>query len=296
MTKLKSNLRRNISDDDLFQSRRSFIFAPGTRPELVPKAIQSGADIVCVELEDGVAPHDKESARNNVTGLFENHAHDKSVELVVRMNSLRCKYGLDDLTAFLEMEVPPTTIMLPKVECAEEVKLVDDLLSEKNLEVELHLIIETNLGLEASIDIALASTRTSALFFGGVDMAADLRCNGDWNSLLYARSKVVHAAATAKIDSLDVPYLDLEDEAGLRDQAVLARDLGFSGKGSIHPKQIPVINEVFTPSEAEIKYAEKVIKAFDAADSGLVVVDGKLIEKPVLREMKRKLSIMKRIR
>jgi len=90
-----------------------------------------------------------------------------------------------------------------------------------------------------------------------------------------------------------VPFLDLNDEEGLREQAVLAKDLGFSGKGSIHPKQIPIINEIFTPSPAEIEYAEKVVKAFNATDSGLVLVDGKLIEKPVLREMKRKLSIAK---
>ena len=278
---------------DSFQSRRSFIFTPGTRPELVSKAIDSGADIVCLELEDGVAPQDKQNARNNVVSLFETGYKSETVELVVRINSLRSKYGLEDLNAFLEMEAPPPAIMLPKVNCAEEIKVVDDLLSERDLETRLHIIIETNLGLEASIDIAQASPRIDALFFGGVDMAADLRCSGNWNSLLFARSKVVHAAATGKIDSLDVPFLDLSDEDGLREQAVLAKDLGFTGKGSIHPKQIPVINEIFTPSTSEIEYAEKVVKAFNATDSGLVLVDGKLIEKPVLREMKRKLSIAK---
>ena len=282
-----------MKERDSFQSRRSFIFTPGTRPELVSKAIDCGADIVCLELEDGVAPQDKNLARNNVVSLFENGYKSESTELVVRINSLRCKYGLEDLNTFLEMKTPPPTIMLPKVDCADEIQMIDALLSERELDTRLHIIIETNQGLEASIDIAQASPRIDALFFGGVDMAADLRCSGDWNSLLFARSKVVHAAATAKIDSLDVPFLDLNDEGGLREQAVLAKDLGFSGKGSIHPKQIPIINEIFTPSPAEIDYAEKVVKAFNASDSGLVLVDGKLIEKPVLREMKRKLSIAK---
>ena len=109
---------------------------------------------------------------------------------------------------------------------------------------------------------------------------------------MYARSKVVHAAATASIDSLDVPFLDLNDEDGLREQATLAKDLGFSGKGSIHPKQIPIINSIFTPSSEEIEHALRIIEEFEKADSGLVVVDGKLIEKPVLREMKRKLAFL----
>ena len=114
-------------------------------------------------------------------------------------------------------------------------------------------------------------------------MSADLGCNGDWISLLYARSRVVHAAAGAGIDSIDVPFLDLEDMEGMRQEAQKSKNLGFSGKGSIHPKQIALLNKVFTPSESEIEYANKVIKAFNEAADGLVVVDGKLIEKPVLR-------------
>ena len=114
-------------------------------------------------------------------------------------------------------------------------------------------------------------------------MSADLGCNGDWYSLLYARSRLVHAAAGAEIDSIDVPFLDLDDMEGMENEAKKSKDLGFSGKGSIHPKQINSLNQIFTPSEEEIIYANKVIKAFNDADDGLVVVDGKLIEKPVLR-------------
>lgn len=281
-----------MKEDKDFQSRRSFIFTPGTRPELLSKAFKSGADIVCLELEDGVSPNDKKTARQNVVALFETGPERSHCELVVRINSIRSRFGLDDLIAFLDMKTPPLTLMLPKVECGEEVKVIDDLLSERNQQVKLQVIIETNKGLEACSEIAQSSSRITALFFGGVDMSADLRCSGDWGSLLYARSKVVHAAATASIDSLDVPFLDLNDEDGLREQATLAKDLGFSGKGSIHPKQIPIINSIFTPSSEEIEHALRIIKEFEKADSGLVVVDGKLIEKPVLREMKRKLAFL----
>ena len=108
-------------------------------------------------------------------------------------------------------------------------------------------------------------------------MSADLGCNGDWMSLLYARSRVVHAAAGAGIDSIDVPFLDLEDMEGMRQEAQKSKNLGFSGKGSIHPKQIALLNKVFTPSGSEIEYANKVIKAFNEAADGLVVVDLSLI-------------------
>ena len=126
-------------------------------------------------------------------------------------------------------------------------------------------------------------------------MAAELRCRNAWEPLLYARSRVVHAAASAGVDVIDVPYLDLDDPDGMEQEAELARDLGFCGKGAIHPKQIAILNRVFTPSEAQIAHAERILKAFADADTGLVVVDGKLIEKPVLREMQRLLSIAERI-
>ena len=274
-----------------FQSRRSFIFTPGTRPELLSKAFESGADIVCLELEDGVAPDEKNEARQNVVKLLKSAPVREACELVVRVNSLRTRFGLDDLVAFLDTP-PPLTIMLPKVESEDEVKIIDDLFLESNQQINLQVIIETNKGLEACFEIAQSSPNITALFFGGVDMAADLRCSGTWDSLLYARSKLVHAAAAANIDSLDVPFLDLNDENGLLEQATLAKELGFSGKGAIHPKQIPVINSIFTPSPEEIAYAVRVIEEFKKAESGLVVLDGKLIEKPVLREMERKLAFM----
>jgi (S)-citramalyl-CoA lyase len=109
--------------------------------------------------------------------------------------------------------------------------------------------------------------------------------------LIYARSRVVHASASAGLDVLDVPYLDLDDLQGMKKEAERVRDLGFTGKGSIHPKQIAALNEVFTPSKEKISRARSVISEFEAADTGLVVIDGKLVEKPVLREMYRIVSI-----
>ena len=274
--------------------RRSFIFTPGLRPEMYPKALATGADIVCVELEDGIAPRDKPAARANAMKLFESPQADDGVERVVRINSLREGFGMADVQAVLATDTPPPALMLPKVRTPDEVALLDDLLSERGHDTRLHVIIETNAGLEAAYDIAHCSPRIDALFFGGVDMAAELRCENAWEPLLYARSRVVHAAAGAGLDAIDVPWLDLEDPEGMERAAIQARELGFSGKGAVHPRQIAALNAVFTPSAERIARARHIIAEFEAADTGLVVIDGKLVEKPVLREMHRIVAIADR--
>lgn len=275
--------------------RRSFIFSPGLRPEMFPKALACGTDIVCVELEDGIAPKDKDEARKSALSLFEQPQADDGVERIVRINCLREAFGLADVQAILSTETPPPALMLPKVRTPEEIVWLDDLLTERGHDTRLHIIIETNHGLEAAFDIAHCSNRIDALFFGGVDMAAELRCDNQWESLLYARSRVVHAAASAGLDVIDVPYLDLEDPDGMKIAAQQAKALGFSGKGAIHPKQIAALNEVFTPTEDEIARAQHITTTFEQADTGLVVIDGKLIEKPVLRDMYRVLAIAERV-
>ena len=272
--------------------RRSFIFTPGLRPDMYPKALASGADIVCVELEDGIAPADKAEARTRAMALFEQPQADDGVERMVRVNSLRERAGIEDMHAVIASATPPPALMLPKVRTPDEVRLVDDLLSEAGHSTRLHVIIETNAGLEAAHDIAHCSGRLEALFFGGVDMAAELRCRNEWEPLLYARSRVADGAGLAVID---VPYLDLDDPDGMRVAAEQARDLGFSGKGAIHPRQIAALNTVFTPSPDEVRRARRIIDEFEQANTGLVVIDGKLIEKPVLRDMYRILAIADRV-
>lgn len=277
------------------QPRRSFIFSPGLRPDMFPKALASGADIVCVELEDGIAPKDKDDARRLAFSLFEQPQADDGVERIVRINCVREAFGLADVQAVLTTDTPPPALMLPKVRTPEEVVWLDDLLTERGHDTRLHVIIETNIGLEAAFEIAHCSSRIDALFFGGVDMAAELRCENAWEPLLYARSRVIHAAASAGLDVIDVPYLDLDDPAGMTIAAKQAKALGFSGKGSVHPRQIAALNAVFTPMAEEIERARRITKAFVEADTGLVVIDGKLIEKPVLRDMYRILAIADRI-
>ncbi len=271
--------------------RRSFIFTPGLKPEMFPKALASGADMVCIELEDGIAPKDKEEARNKALKLFEVAQADDGVERILRINSMRERFGIEDVLAILATDTPPPSLMMPKVQSPDEIIMLDQLLTERGHKTRLHVIIETNAGLEAAYEIANCSSRIEAMFFGGVDMAAELRCENNWQQLIYARSRVVHAAASAGLDVIDVPYLNLQDLDGMCDEAKKAKDLGFAGKGSVHPKQIAALNDIFTPSKDNITRARRVIKTFEDADTGLVVIDGKLIEKPVMREMYRIVAI-----
>ena len=267
--------------------RRSFIFTPGLKPEMFSKAIASGADMVCIELEDGIAIKDKDEARKNTIDALKTLEVKNDVELVVRINCQRTKFGLLDLEAFISSKI--------KVKAFEEITFIDDLLTDCNLDTDLHVIMETNEALENIYDIAHASKRIVALYFGGVDMAAELRVENKPENLVYARSKLVHAGASVGVDVIDVPYLDLENMDGLKKEAEFVKNLGFTGKGSIHPKQINILNEIFTPSQKEISHAKKIIDQFNKSDTGLVVIDGKLIEKPVLREMQRKILVADKI-
>ena len=275
--------------------RRSFIFTPGLKPEMFPKAIASGADMVCIELEDGIAIKDKNEARKNTIEALKNLEVKSGVELVVRVNCQRTKFGLLDLEAFISSKLPVKALMLPKVKTPDEITFIDDLLTDSGLDTDLHVIMETNEALESIYEIAHASKRIVALYFGGVDMAAELRVPNEYKNLIYARSKLVHAGASVGVDVIDVPYLDLDDMDGMKKESELVRDLGFTGKGSIHPKQINILNEIFTPSKDEIMKAKKIVDQFNESNTGLVVIDGKLIEKPVLREMQRKILIAEKI-
>ena len=272
-----------MEEKKYIQKRRSFIFCPGNRPDMIPKALSSRADMVCIDLEDAIIPDHKSIARIKTVKAFDNLSIPKGVEILIRINDVNSQDGIEDIEAILNTNITVSGLMLPKIQSVEEIIILENKIKDKNKDLNLHIIIETNRGLEKAWDIAQSSSLIKSLLFGGVDMSADLGCNGDWFSLLYARSKVVHAAAGAGIDSIDVPFLDLGDMEGMNNEAKKSKNLGFSGKGSIHPKQIDQLNQVFTPSEEEVAYANKVIKAFNNASDGLVVVDGKLIEKPVLR-------------
>jgi len=277
--------------DRPFQPRRSLLFVPGLRTDRVAKAAAAGADIVCIDLEDAIAPAHKNAARTQTLAFLADGIDTGAAELVVRINGLRTRDGLDDVRALLDCPSPPPAIALTKVETADEVRWLDTILDGSCAHIRFHVIIETNDGLEDCYRIARACPRIDSLFFGAVDMSAELRSDLDWGSLLYARSRLVHAAAGAALDLLDVPHLDLNDATGLETAARASAALGFTGKAAIHPRQIPAIHDAFSPGPEQVAHARRVVDAFAQSDDGLVVIDGKLIEKPVLRSMRRVLAV-----
>ena len=276
-------------------SRRSFIFTPPLKINMFDKAVKSGVDIVCLELEDGIAPSDKLFARQNALKIINKKKDYNNIEVLIRINSIREIFGILDITAILNNKTQPDGLLVPKIKSPEELKILDNLFTEKKLNTKFHAIIETNLGLEKANEIAASTDRLEALFFGAVDMSAELRCLNSWNNLLYARSKVVHAAASKQLDVIDVPFLDLDNLKKMKEEATNSKNLGFTGKGAIHPKQIKILNNVFTPTLKEVKKAKKIISLFEKSSSGLVLYEGKLIEKPVLREMYRVVNIYNKV-
>jgi len=283
------------SADQPIRPRRSLLFVPALRPDRYAKALEAGADIVCVDMEDAVALERKDEGRRLALPLFVQDAKVQA-ERMVRINALATLHGLKDLQAILECPVPPPSIMVPKVRSAEEIQLLDALLSTASTRhIRFCVIIETNQALERVHEIARASDRIDSLILGAVDMSADLRCEKSWEPLLYTRSRLVHAAASAGIDLLDVPFLNLDDPEGLRQEASSCVRLGFTGKASIHPNQLPIIHEAFTPTPEQIAKARRVVAAFQQSKTGLVVLDGELIELPVVRSMYRVIAIAERV-
>ena len=270
--------------------RRSLLFVPGLRPDRFAKALNAGADIVCVDIEDAVALPRKQEARELTMPLFATPAPD-NVETMVRINPLSSEEGLEDILALKQCEVPPAAIMIAKPGSAAEIELYDELLSGNCAGIRFHVIIESTDGLASVDDIARSSDRIDSLLFGAVDMSADLRAAKKWETMLYARSRVVHAAARYDHDLLDVPWLDLDDQDGLVVEAQASNELGFTGKASIHPKQVPIINKVFSPSAEDVERARRIVAEFANNTTGLLVVDGELIERPVLRTMHRILAV-----
>jgi len=267
---------------------RSLLFAPANRPDIHDKALASGADIVCLDLEDAVPPADKASARSTATSFLTDAS---GPHRVVRINGLRSADGLRDIIALLDGNPTGGTVFLPKVATADEVRITDELITEATAPLKIGVLIESLEGLQNAIAILQASPRISFAMFGAVDYAAELGVEVAHEPLLHARTTLVHAAKLAGVDVLDVPCLAFRDDEAVASEALAARKLGFTGKAALHPSNLTILNTTFSPSGADIAYAEKVIALYTESPNGLAVLDGKLIEKPVIRSLLRILAL-----
>lgn len=270
--------------------RRSMLFLPGNSPNILLNADFLGSDSVILDLEDAVAPTEKDSARILVRNGI--RALEYTREVIVRINPVDSPYWEKDLAAIIP--VKPDMIMPTKVSCAGDVKIISDriaLLEEacgfENGTVKLIPLIETALGVEKAFEIASADSRVAAIFLGGEDLTADLRCKRtkEGQEIFYARSRMVMAARAAGVDVYDTPWTDVEDYDGLVADARFAKSLGFTGKASISPRHIPFINEVFSPTREEIQYAKDVFETIEKAKAegkGVVSLRGKMIDAPIV--------------
>ncbi|MFW5934251.1 MAG: HpcH/HpaI aldolase/citrate lyase family protein [Halolamina sp.] len=272
-------------------ARRSLLFSPGDRPELMRKAPEAGADTVCFDLEDAVAPDRREAAREAVHEVLADPSFDPDCEVTVRVSvdaAADIDALLDDGTVRLD------GVMVPKVAEPADVQWIADLLDEHDADPAVLALVETARGVLRAEEIADAPA-TDALVFGAEDLAADIGATRTENGteVLHAREQVVLAASAAGIDALDTVHTDYEDETGLREATEFALQLGFDGKLAIHPAQVPVINDAFTPAPERVDWAERVLEARDRAESegcGVFSVDGEMIDAPLIAQAERVLE------
>jgi citrate lyase subunit beta/citryl-CoA lyase len=249
------------------------LFVPGDRPERYAKALASGADGAIIDLEDAVAPSAKPMARHAARLSFA-----AGLDAFVRINPSNTPEGRADIGELAG--IPLRGVLLPKVEALGSVRAV-------GLSSPIVALIETTRGLLNIHEIA-ADESVVALAFGAFDLCAELGAQPTPEVLQPYRSTVVMAARLAGKSVIDAPFLDIEDEAGLRADARRAVESGFDGKLAIHPKQIAPIREAFTPSDAELAHARAVLAAVERG--GVAVVNGKMVDPPIVAAAQRTIA------
>ena len=268
------------------------IFTPGNRRDLIEKAIRSGADAVIIDLEDAVTVEAKPAAREQL-----DHLPASSVPLYVRVNGAATEFMWDDLVAAGKAGV--RGIVLPKAEEPGMLKELDGALTaieiaagHKRRSIELIPLIESALGVRQTYEISVASKRIKSVLFGGGeqgDLVADL--GSEWTpegtGLMTARSQVLLSARAAGVEQpMEAVFMDFRDLEALRKECEIARRLGYVGKVAIHPAQVAVINDVFTPAPETVAHQRKILAAFEKAvseGSASIAVDGRMVDYAVAR-------------
>lgn len=280
-------------------SRRALLYMPGDDGRKIEKATTLGVDCICMDMEDGVAVTRKAEARAVIAQAMKELDFGKS-ERCIRINSFGSGFEEFDLVAALATN--PDSIVVPKIETAEQVKWVSEhietyeLSSNNNVgSIRLLIGVETAKGILNLREIAPSDTRLEAIIFGAEDYAASVGATRtkEGTEVLYARSAVVTACAANELQAIDMVYIDFRDIEGLRVEAQQGAGLGFSGKQIIHPNQVIPVQEAFTPSDEAIAYAQRVVETFEAsqkAGQGAYALDGKMIDMPLLRNAQKVLE------
>jgi citrate lyase beta subunit len=264
---------------------RSLLSTPATAVSRYATSHRSGADIAMVDLEDSVPRHHKEEARCLAAEFFTGPGGP--ARRAVRINTVGEPDGLRDLLALRQYPVKPALVLIPKAESARDIEIVEHALTPTCPHTEFFAVVETPRGLENAAAIAAASPRLRAVVFGSADYAFAVGARLTWEALAYARAAVVNSARAAGIEVMDAPYFVATDIEGLRREANAARDFGFSGKIAVHPRQIPVINEVFSPEADLLDRARKIVAAGPENGKGVAMVDGVMVGAPFFEASQR---------
>jgi (S)-citramalyl-CoA lyase len=265
---------------------RSWLFTPATRPDRFEKASAIGADVAILDLEDAVAPNDKDSARATALGYLRSGKAD-GMRLALRINGLDTRAGIADLNALLQTGAAPDYLVLPKTETAGHLQILDRLLTASGRGTKLVGIVESARGLAALDDIASATPRLVGLMLGAADMSADLGAATAWEPLAFVRGRLIAACALAGATAVDAPYFDVHDAGGLSQEIARAVAFGFQAKAAIHPGQVGAINAALTPTKQAVEKARAIL-AENA--KGVGVVDGQMIDEAVARKARRVLA------
>ena len=273
-------------------ARRSLLFSPGDRPELLRKGPESGADIVCSDLEDAVAPERKPEAREGLVDLLSDSTFDPDCEVCVRINSERAAAAAD-LEALLgtDADLRLDSLMLPKAESAADVERVVEETSRWAADLPLLAICESAAGVLHAEEIA-AHEAVDALLFGAEDLSADIGATRtrDRTEVLHAREHVVLAAAAAGVDAIDTLVTDIEATDHLAEDTRFGLELGYDGKMCIHPAQVAVVNEAFTPDADRVEWARRILEAAAEAERegrGVFRVEGEMVDAPLVTQAER---------
>jgi citrate lyase beta subunit len=279
--------------------RRSLLFAPGDDLRKLNKAAQSNADAVILEMEDGVAIDRKAIARQTVREAATSIDFGRR-ERLIRVNDVTTPFFKHDVLETIDAR--PDAYVLPKVETEEDIWRICEILDEAEQQrgwpagdIGLIILIETPRGILNLREICDAEKRLKAIIFGAEDYASFIgaKRTREATEVLFARSAVVNACGAFGLQAIDMVFIDFSDDAGLEQECLQGRQLGFTGKQVIHPKQIDVVNRCFSPSEAEITWARRVVDGFKASQSdgrGAFALDGKMIDMPVVRQAERILA------
>jgi len=272
---------------------RSYLYVPGYDERKIEKALAGEADAVVLDLEDAVAPSRKDEARETVARVLK-AGPEKPV--FVRVNAVGTELAAADIDAVIGRNL--AGLRLPKIQSVESVMLVAETLDELRSEGVIQCLIESALGLERAFEIAISHERVTGISLGEADLAADLGAS-DEAGLLYARSRIVSAARAAGLDHpVQSVYTNVHDLEGLRRSTEEGKRLGFFGRSTIHPSQVPVVNEVFTPAEEEVTQAQALIDRLAgeaASGTGVFVLeDGRFVDWAVVESARLTLALARR--